>query len=272
MNSLQLYLSLLKYSFLNPEKGFQLLKSTYQVWSDSKTKQQIRNFGEINYNVNEIIRTLFPEEPFNLNDYKKNLVSLQSEILSFFRKLEDQKYPSYKKPYPFIYQIDNESAFSLYAICRILKPEKLLETGVAYGLSTSYILQALADNNKGTLYSLDSVFRPWESESMIGSLIPNKLKNRWKLINGIATKKMKDTLNSLEEIDIFLHDSLHTYKNMTFEFNLAWPYIKKHGFLISDDVGSNNAFFDFCKKNALNPIILSQKNENKSFLGIIRKP
>ena len=272
MNNLQLYVSLLKYSISNPGKGIQLLKSTYQVWRDTNTKQHNHKYNKIKYDAHEVIQTLFPEEFFDFNEYKKNLISLQNEVFLFFQKLEDQKYPSHKKPYPTIYQIDNESAYFLYILCRILKPKAIVETGVAYGLSSAYILQAFIDNNEGMLYSIDSVFRPWESEEMIGSIIPTTLRNRWKFVNGIATKKLKDMLDSLGKIDIFLHDSLHTYQNMMFEFNLVWPYIKKQGFLISDDIASNNAFFDFCTKNNLSPIILSQKNQEKSFLGIVRKP
>jgi len=43
----------------------------------------------------------------------------------------------------------------LYAICRKLKPHVVIETGVHYGASSAFILQALYDNNFGHLYSID---------------------------------------------------------------------------------------------------------------------
>lgn len=43
----------------------------------------------------------------------------------------------------------------VYAIVRVLKPEIVVETGVASGLSSAYILQALEENRKGKLYSID---------------------------------------------------------------------------------------------------------------------
>src|SRR5436309_3017581 len=42
-----------------------------------------------------------------------------------------------------------------YAVCRRLKPEIALETGVGCGYSTGYVLQALSDNGMGRLYSVD---------------------------------------------------------------------------------------------------------------------
>jgi predicted O-methyltransferase YrrM len=43
----------------------------------------------------------------------------------------------------------------LYAICRILLPRIVVETGVASGFSSASMLQALEDNEVGELYSID---------------------------------------------------------------------------------------------------------------------
>ncbi|NDB52306.1 MAG: class I SAM-dependent methyltransferase [Nitrosopumilaceae archaeon] len=104
---------------------------------------------------------------------------------------------------------------------------------------------------------------------MIGRVIPDELKIRWEFVFGSSSEKLKNILSQLNEIDIFFHDSLHTYKNMMFEFETAWPFITKNGFLISDDIRDNNAFYDFTKKINKNPFILAQK-EN-SFFGLINK-
>src|SRR5687768_7205690 len=44
---------------------------------------------------------------------------------------------------------------ALYFLVRALKPRIAVETGVCYGASTSYILEALVRNGGGTLYSID---------------------------------------------------------------------------------------------------------------------
>lgn len=43
----------------------------------------------------------------------------------------------------------------LYVLARELKPEVIVETGVASGVSTLFFLQALEDNGSGKLYSVD---------------------------------------------------------------------------------------------------------------------
>ncbi len=105
---------------------------------------------------------------------------------------------------------------------------------------------------------------------MIGAAIPNELRENWKLIIGKSSDKLKEISVSLKDIDIFLHDSLHTYKNMYFEFELMWPHIKKNGFLISDDISDNNAFVDFYSTKKIAPSLL-KNNEEKIFLGVLKK-
>ena len=264
-------MSLLKYSIINPYGGMNLLQSKYQVYKDSKNKNLIHRFENTRSEVSEVIHDLFPSCGFSLNEQKQNLSFLEKHIDQFFKKLDMKEYPSKSKPYPPIYGIDETSGFFLYLICKILKPEKIVETGVAYGLGSAYILQALHENKKGMLYSIDYVFRPWESKSMIGALIPDNLRDRWKLIYGPSSRKLKNLLVSLGSVDIFFHDSLHTFDNMTFEFNTAWPFIKKDGFLLSDDIAGNDAFYNFYSKMNLRSYALTQKNKEKSFLGIIQK-
>jgi predicted O-methyltransferase YrrM len=267
MNKLSFLASLLAYTITNPKVGRQILHAKYQSWQDSK--HSVFNYAEKKSQLDDIIKALFPESLHSIEDFRNDAIKLQGYADDFFNKLKNETYPSKKKPYPLEYTLDNNSGLFLYALCKIIKPEKVVETGVAYGLSSMYILQALFENKKGTLYSIDSVFSPWQSKEMIGSAIPSHLYDNWRLVFGSSSEKLKDTLSSLGSLDIFFHDSLHTYKNMKFEFETAWPFVNKDGFLISDDISGNNAFQDFYSKISLKPFILPQ-NE-KSFLGILKK-
>jgi hypothetical protein len=42
-----------------------------------------------------------------------------------------------------------------YAMCRALKPNVVVETGIAYGVSTAFVLKALDVNRNGKLHSVD---------------------------------------------------------------------------------------------------------------------
>jgi predicted O-methyltransferase YrrM len=55
--------------------------------------------------------------------------------------------------------IDYESGTALYVLVRIFKPEVVVETGVANGVSSSFILKALDQNSRGKLYSIDLHYR-----------------------------------------------------------------------------------------------------------------
>ncbi|MEX0656172.1 MAG: class I SAM-dependent methyltransferase [Nitrosopumilaceae archaeon] len=268
MNKLYFLVRLLIYALANPKAGRQIFTAKYQSWQDSK--YSVFNYAEKKSDLNYIIKALFPEFQYLIDEFKENTNKLQNNSDKFFDQLKTESYPSKKKPYPLEYTLDNQNGLFLYTLCKIVKPEKVVETGVAYGLSSMYILQALFENKKGILYSIDSVFSPWESKEMIGSAIPKYLRNNWNFIFGSSSEKLEEHLSSLGSVDIFFHDSMHTYKNMIFEFETAWPYIVNDGFLLSDDISGNNAFYDFYSKMNVKPFILS--SNDKSLLGILKKP
>jgi predicted O-methyltransferase YrrM len=154
--------------------------------------------------------------------------------------------------------IDEIQCTILYAINRFLMPEVVLETGVASGLSSAYILLALENNNKGKLYSIDLPFEEggesseWAtllpSGEKSGWLIPQDLRHRWELTLGKSSDIMPDLLKELESIDVFLHDSDHSYENMKWEYRTVWPYLKRGGVLLSHDIEQNEAFSEFCRE------------------------
>jgi hypothetical protein len=142
----------------------------------------------------------------------------------------------------------------LYVTTRIVKPEVIVETGVEYGRSTWSILQALETNGKGNLWSIElgggrkipQRARPSLPDEEVGKLVPQNLKKRWHLILGDAKNELPPLLQRLKEIDIFLHDSLHTEEHMMFEYQTAWSFLKEGGLLLSDDISFS--FREFASK------------------------
>jgi predicted O-methyltransferase YrrM len=139
----------------------------------------------------------------------------------------------------------------VYVCVRILKPDVMVETGVASGSSSAYILHAMELNRKGFLYSIDlpnvdkGALVPEDKQT--GWLVPIELRYRWKLIFGRSQDKLPILLKNLGNIDALLHDSEHTYETMRFEYENAWAHLKNGGLLLSDDVHWNKAFQDFVK-------------------------
>jgi len=266
MGKLSSYLSLLKFSLLNPKQGIKLYNELKETKFDDN--QKLKKFDMHPKTSNEIFLSLF-NKPFP--ESNESLINLENHLKLFFNSKQLFEYPSKNKPYPIDYSILGESGPFLYQLCKLIKPEIVVETGVAYGVSTSYILQALHENDKGKLISVDSIFRPWQSEKMIGSAVPTSLKSKWELHMGSSDEELNKIFQQHPEIDLFLHDSLHTYQNMLFEFTKSWPHIKFGGYLLSDDILGNNAFHDFSDKVKKKPFFLYQKLEPISLMGLILK-
>ncbi len=136
----------------------------------------------------------------------------------------------------------------LYLIVRLIQPDCIIETGVSGGASSTYILRALHDNEKGKLYSIDLQPDNLPKGKTSGWIVPQSLKSRWKLYIGDAKELLEPLLDDLGGIDCFIHDSLHTYEHMIWEFRTVWKYLGSCGFFLSHDVGRNEAFFDFMKE------------------------
>ena len=140
----------------------------------------------------------------------------------------------------------------MYCLVRVLKPETIVETGVSHGLSSWIILNALHKNNTGKLYSIDfpnhdtnEDYNLVKTNFKTGWAVPEILKSKWELILGKSEDVLPHLLPRLNKIDLFFHDSEHTYKNMKWEFTTVLPYLKKDGIIVSDDVQKNYAFRDF---------------------------
>jgi len=147
----------------------------------------------------------------------------------------------------------------LYAICRLTLPQVVLETGTGHGFSSSYILRALEDNGKGELYSLDLHYRDGVSVPVgkePGWAIPKNLTHRFNLVLGESTRELPRLLKELGTVDIFLHDSRHTYGTMIREYQIVWPHLREGGFLLSHDVKDSDAFLDFCDRTGRDPVVV----------------
>jgi predicted O-methyltransferase YrrM len=145
----------------------------------------------------------------------------------------------------------------IYCCIRILKPEVIFETGVAHGYSSWIILNAMHKNKNGKLISIDLPNNDTNTEynfnhqTNTGWLVPEILRERWEMHLGDAKVLLPQLLNAEKTIDIFFHDSDHSYEHMKFEFETSLPYIKQGGLILSDDVHKNEAFSEIVNSKGL---------------------
>lgn len=163
----------------------------------------------------------------------------------------------------------SELAATTYALIKLLKPEVVVETGVGAGVSSWTILEAMEENNVGRLISIDLPTPNTELLPEVGYLVPGGLRRRWDLRIGPSRRLLPQVLEEFVEIDLFQHDSRHSYSNQLREYRAAWPFIKSGGVLVSDDV-SNDALHDASKSWGRETTIIRQSKNSP--IGLIRKP
>lgn len=165
-----------------------------------------------------------------------------------------------KLNYPLNYAIEEQTAYFIYSFIRIIKPLKLIETGVANGNSTYFILNALKENGRGKLYSVDI-------KSDVGTLLSDDEKQNWELFILKSKRDFKEYLSKNAPFDVFIHDSDHSYFWQYFEYQTIKSFMSPNGFIMSDDADHSYAFIDFCKNNNLRPYFLF---DSRKIFGVAR--
>lgn len=149
----------------------------------------------------------------------------------------------------------------LYYVVRHRHPELVVETGVASGFSTSYILQGLHDNDFGRLVSIDLPTTNPDgyvncdgkrdqvhvtSKGSVGEVVPDSLRSRWELRISDARTALPSLLDRNEQVSLFWHDSDHSYSHVKWELETVWPHVAPTGVVLVDDISWSRAFTDFC--------------------------
>jgi predicted O-methyltransferase YrrM len=169
---------------------------------------------------------------------------LESQVRSSIGSLESHA------PFDIAHNADLALARLAYALARVIRPAIIVETGVGYGVSTAFLLQALRMNGAGALHSVDLPPLANDADEFVGYLVPVGLRDRWILHRGSARRVLPGVLRAAGAVDLFLHDSLHTRRHMLWEFNTVRPFLGRSAVLLSDDVGRNTAFSDWVRSAA----------------------
>ena len=177
---------------------------------------------------------------------------------------------------------DGDAGFlrAVWCLVRHLAPNHVIETGVAHGLSSRIILEALERNGRGHLWSIDlpPLERVWRSQAIMA--VGTRFADRWSYLMGSSRRLLPDLLSRLGQIDLFIHDSLHSERNVRFEMERASVAIRPGGALVVDDVDVNDAFQSFtdtrsgfqsmiCEAEPIRPD--TRRFNQKGLFGIILK-
>jgi hypothetical protein len=167
----------------------------------------------------------------------------------------------------------------LYVIVRATRPERLIETGISSGYSSRFLLEAIARNGRGHLDSIgvdelalggtpDAIARSIAGRP-VGWLVPERLHSFWTRHVGRSEDILPGLLPTADTpLDLFLHDSLHEYPTMMWEYTSAYPHLVPGGWLLSHDIHNSAAWPEFLAQKQL----LTVDAELDHDLGAVRRP
>ncbi len=144
--------------------------------------------------------------------------------------------------FPDFYNTESLTRVALWNVVRAKRPDIVVETGIANGVSTRTILRAMEANGSGHLYSFDVDERALSS-------VTGAIRERWTPVIVNSKSAMEDLRSWAHsksgEVDVWYHDSDHSYEWQRAEFELALNALASGGVLVSDDIDGNEAFADF---------------------------
>jgi hypothetical protein len=121
------------------------------------------------------------------------------------------------------------NAMAIYTVCRYFNFQSAIETGVANGFYTTFLLSSIIEN-KGTMDSVEFL-----DVDGIAKVVPEQYKSYpgWKLYKG--TDSLEFMKKSEMNYDVCCHDSLHTMSHMSRELMNFKRSNKDKIFIFFDD-------------------------------------
>lgn len=153
----------------------------------------------------------------------------------------------------------------IYALIRSHGLRRVVETGVCNGLSSFVILSALQRNGGGHLTSIDlpefsdetGSASQWSGKGgavvpagkQVGWLVDEALRGQWTLVLGASRDRLPDVMSAVHgELDLFVHDSEHSFDNQLFEFRTGFAGLRAGGYLLATDIQWSRAFDVFWRE------------------------
>jgi hypothetical protein len=165
---------------------------------------------------------------------------------------------------------DRGLARAVWCLIAHLRPNKVVETGVARGITSRVILERLERNGSGHLWSVDLPSLDKSLHGQVGAAVPASLRPRWTYVRGTSRQRLPGLLAELGEIDMFVHDSSHTERNVRFELDRAWAAMSK-GAIVADDVNQSPAFDAFRRARPGAPTVVARADDGKAQFAIALK-
>lgn len=153
----------------------------------------------------------------------------------------------------------------IYNLCEFTQAANALETGVAYGWSSLAALLSLQKRN-GTLYSSDMPYLSKNNDQYVGCVVPEELRKYWKLFRFADRESLPKIFKEQSVFDFIHYDSDKSYNGRMWAYPILWDKLRQGGVFMSDDIGDNSAFMDYCIQNKRNPVVVEFDGKYAGFI------
>ena len=163
---------------------------------------------------------------------------------SLYRHLEREHTAAGRESY-----VEIDAPLELHSLVRLMRPLHVVEVGVSSGVSSAYLLDALEENGRGTLHSVDlpqhprprrgRPARPKVSWSLppgrvSGWAVPFALRKRWDLRLGDKAVVLPLLADELPKVDLMVYDVPHRDATSRTEFGKLDPRMPSGSVAIVD--------------------------------------
>ncbi|WP_282611379.1 class I SAM-dependent methyltransferase [Pelagibius sp. Alg239-R121] len=156
----------------------------------------------------------------------------------------------------------------LYSLVEGLNATRGIETGVAYGWSSLATLLSL-QKRQGQLFSVDLPYFKLRSDNWVGCVVPSGLRGNWQIYRCADREGLPQATRAAGSIDFAHYDSDKSVPGRLWGYDVLWNALRSGGLVVSDDIGDNDGFQQFCEKIGIAPIVVVDQGK---YQGILRKP
>jgi Methyltransferase domain len=164
---------------------------------------------------------------------------------------------------------DSSLCRAVWCVARHARPEVVIETGVAHGVTSRIVLEALAKNQLGHLWSIDLPF-PFDHRlhGETGIVVTDACRPRWSYLEGSSKQRLPPLISEVGHVEMFIHDSLHTAENTVFEMEKAASAMSPGGIILVDDIDTHVGFETFAKRHPAYQTIICPSANRDGMFGI----
>jgi len=164
---------------------------------------------------------------------------------------------------------DSSLCRAVWCVALHTRPEVVIETGVAHGVSSRIVLEALKQNQLGHLWSIDLPF-PFDHRlhGETGIVVADECRARWSYLAGSSKQRLPALIAKVGHTEMFIHDSLHTAENTLFEMEQAASAMPPGGVMLVDDIDTHMGFATFAERHPEYQTVICPSADRNGMFGI----